>query len=352
MNEENKYLQELLAKASRNIGHVEPDKIKEYLLSNIFNIGGSNDVQTISMEQAVYDALNQIDLRRLGQVAGLKSRWKQLDTYLGGGWQKGKTIVLGGRPGGGKTMFTDILLDDFTDKSLNGDKVLVVFWNFEMHSYNQVLRIVSRRSEKPVNKLMSAYGVINSDEYNEAKLILETIKDKNILFVDIPTTASKIHQKMIELYHKYKGYHIVNAIDHSLLLAKDNEKNNQELVQNLTNTCLHLKKSIGCTNIILSQIKRDADNTDRAAEEYVPRISDLVWSSEMEQAADVIMFLHNPRKFNLETFQGLPTKDLLALIIGKNREGQSDVMIPMKVNMAINSIEEYSNGKLNLDFSI
>ena len=66
---------------------------------------------------------------------------------------------------------------------------------------------------------------------------------------------------------------------------------------------------------MLSQLSRDIEKRDG----HRPQLSDLRDSGAIEQDADIVMFLHNPEKYN-----DTPTEDepgVVELILAKHRNG-------------------------------
>jgi replicative DNA helicase len=315
----------------------------------------SYNVDLITFEKAVENSLKLVKDRQKGEIIGAKCRWPKINNLLGGSWQKGCQYVIGGQPGTGKTVLADILVDDFTNKELNNHKIIVIFWNFEMSSQKQVLRIISNKIEMTVNDMMSAESPITSDEYQRIENIAQSMKDKNIYFVDIPAKPSEIKGKIEHIVNTNPDSHIINILDHSLLTRKEKDSDGpRELIGDVSKTFMFIKKKFGCTNILFSQVKREVDSHERAKESHMPRITDLVWCSEMEHDADVIMFISNPKKHGIKEFEGHNTQNMLLLNIAKNRDGKVGVVL-MRENLKYNIIEQHEdtkivneNGTLNL----
>ena len=71
-----------------------------------------------------------------GKRSVLKTKWPRLNRNLLGGLQKGKLYVVAGRPGVGKSAFSNQLVFDILDKNVT-QTVVVLYWTFEMPGYQQ-----------------------------------------------------------------------------------------------------------------------------------------------------------------------------------------------------------------------
>ena len=96
----------------------------------------------------------------------------------------------------------------------------------------------------------------------------------------------------------------VVIIDYVQLLAGDG-RSDYERVTNISMELHRFAQSSNCYVIGLSQLKRTEDG-------HEPGKSDLRSSGQLEQDADIIMFLHQPRKENAQR----------VLKCDKNKEGQ------------------------------
>lgn len=73
-------------------------------------------------------------------------------------------------------------------------------------------------------------------------------------------------------------------------------------------------KENNVTIICLSQLKRGESGTKE------PSLSDLRDSGQIEEAADVVMFIHRPEYYNIDTFEdGESSRGKAELIIAKGR---------------------------------
>ena len=76
-------------------------------------------------------------------------------------------------------------------------------------------------------------------------------------------------------------------------------------------------KELNVPIIVLSQLSRDIEKR----EGHLPQLSDLRESGSIEQDADIVMFLHNPEKYNDTPTQEEP--GIVELHLAKHRNGRT-----------------------------
>ena len=100
----------------------------------------------------------------LGKRKVLPTKWNRLNRNLLGGLQPGKMYVIAGRPGVGKSAFSNQLIFDLLDNNPD-KKVVVLYWSFEMPGHQQILRAGSKDVKKQVLDLLSVETKLSEGEY-------------------------------------------------------------------------------------------------------------------------------------------------------------------------------------------
>jgi replicative DNA helicase len=103
---------------------------------------------------SVDKSIQEIKLAQTGQRIVFPTGWSRLDKNLLGGLQKGKMYVIAGRPGVGKSAFSNQLIFDVLDKNKD-KKVIVLYWTFEMPDYQQIMRAASNKADLQFSQLYS-----------------------------------------------------------------------------------------------------------------------------------------------------------------------------------------------------
>ncbi len=213
-------------------------------------------------------------------------------------------VVIGARPGVGKTGFALNLLEDIS----NNYKCL--YFNMEMSEQQILRRLVSINSKVPMSNLITP-----ASEY-QSNLIKESVKkisNKNLkIFTGIQTTNS-IKQSIIR---ESKQEHVVCFIDYIGLISGMNNKIQYERVTSIVKELRQISMNFDCTIIGLAQVNRNAEK------ENAPTLKDLKDSGELEQSAVSVILLHNEnsdKKIDKNVEE-------LDVIIAKNRNGRTGVI--------------------------
>ena len=130
--------------------------------------------------------------RRAYVVTGVyPTNWARLNKNLMGGLQPGKMYVIAGRPGVGKSAFSNQLIFDLLDK--NADKnVVVLYWSFEMPGEQQILRAGSKDTKLQTFELLSVENKLTQDKYNMYVQAVQKYKEYPIYFCSIPQDMEKV----------------------------------------------------------------------------------------------------------------------------------------------------------------
>ena len=108
-----------------------------------------------SIRQSVSASLSEVKTGMYGKRRVYPTSWKRLNKNLLGGLQPGKMYVIAGRPGVGKSAFSNQLIFDLLDNNKNKE-LLVLYWSFEMPGYQQILRAGAKSANKQISELTAA----------------------------------------------------------------------------------------------------------------------------------------------------------------------------------------------------
>jgi replicative DNA helicase len=113
----------------------------------------------------------------------------------------------------------------------------------------------------------------------------------------------------------------------------DNKGNREQEVSTISRSLKALAKDLNVPIIALSQLNRSVETRSGSKR---PQLSDLRESGAIEQDADIVMFIHRPEKYGLDSGEeGESTKGLAQIIIAKHRNGAvTDVDLKFIENFA------------------
>lgn len=291
-----------------------------------------------SVERSIMDVQKGIRGNRLVYP----TNWARLNKNLMGGLQPGKMYVIAGRPGVGKSAFSNQLIFDLLDKNVDKN-VVVLYWSFEMPGEQQILRAGSKDTKLQTFELLSVENKLTQDKYNMYVQAVQKYKEYPIYFCSIPQDMEKVKNINEQVFHRFPTATIVNLIDHSRLVLGNAETELQRL-NVLSKACMWMQARMTCINILLSQLNRNIEQEYRAKQQYQPLLTDLFGGDSIGQDAHVVMMLQRPYDLYgiTDKYCGEDPVGLMAVHIEKNRDGLLG-MIPFETDLSTFTINERTN---------
>lgn len=290
-----------------------------------------------TINTAIVSAIREIQEAYEGKREVYPTGFKKLDYQLLGGFTPGKLYVIGGRPGVGKSLFSNDLLFSTLDHAKRAKrKVLVLYFTFEMFPSEQLIRIISKDTKKSLRQLYSLESRLDSSQMSQIIAATDKYEDYPIFFMPTGLTTKQIIQKILEVQKRYPDYRIVNLIDHSRLVINDkNESHELQKLVGLSQGLVYIQKRTKCISILLSQLNRNIEKPERRSTSFQPMLSDLFGSDSIGQEAHVVMLLNRPHAlYNIKgDYCGHDTENLLAVHVEKNRNGELG-MVPFELSPA------------------
>lgn len=302
-----------------------------------FNLDDFKEFRHIS--GSVDESIKQIRLAKTGSRIVFPTNFERLNKNMLGGLQPGKMYVIAGRPGVGKSAFSNQLIFDVLERNVL-KKLIVLYWSFEMPDYQQIMRAGSNHSRMSFSDLYSIDKKISDEQVTTYEKAVDKYRKFNIFFCSIPQNMVKIKEVNNRIALRYKDYTVINLFDHSRLILGAEDTELQKLNQ-ISKTCMWLQAQLGTINILLSQLNRNIEQEYRAKQQYQPQLTDLFGGDSIGQDAHVVMMLQRPYDLYgiTEAYCGENPVGLLACHIEKNRDGQLG-MIPYESDLSTFSIKE------------
>ena len=305
-------------------------------------------------------SLNIIEKSRNGNIfIGFKTGWEKLDKVLGGGIRVNTNITIAARTSTGKSSFANALLLNILNNNKN---IVVIYWNWEMTDYQQVLRLISNKSSLEVNSLLSQTDLkLQDSDIENIKNINKDLAQYNVFIEDIPVNVDLLVNKFIDIKNeilldsKLKDFPILNIFDHTRLVLNKNNKTEEEKIHKLFEKLQELKKLHKTTNIIISQLNREIEKDITKNKIYrSPNLSDIFGADAVAQYSETVLMLHRPELYDLEHLPKsidkdgvryiIPSKNKLLCLIAKNRDGRlGEIIFEHQLNL--NQITEWNQQK-------
>jgi len=269
-----------------------------------------------TLPQAIELARTERRVARGGRGAPVSTGIADLDTLLEGGLRPGQLVVVGGRPGSGKTALG---LGMATSAVEACRRVCVV--SLEMGAGELADRVISRIGDIPLSEVRTG-GMDDGDTAFAEQLGLLIGAPASITPAELAACARRWSARGMELL----------IIDYLQLVHHDEvHRGRPDLAVGRTATlCKELARALQVPVVLLSQLSREVAKRGGAAgpkgdvyrESWwegcpLPQDTDLRDSGQIEQDADIILFPVRATQY------GLPYEDWAAVKVAKHRNGRT-----------------------------
>ena len=220
-------------------------------------------------------------MRRGPGLIGLPTPWPDLNECLNG-LRDSTLYIVGARPSMGKTVFG---LQMAINNALNGHRT--AFFSVEMGAEEIMARAVACTGRIPHKWVEHPNENAESEEYwPRYTNALGSIMESDFLIDETPMLSVRQLMARARRAHMQKPLRLI-VVDHmhDMEVSPQNARFDYGIITQAGKT---LAKEFKCPVIILAQLKRSGDGKKGAK----PVMSDLRESGEIEQKADVILFLH------------------------------------------------------------
>jgi len=317
-----KYTVRALISASQSIiedaqtGKVDPGLLLEHAEKRIFDIRQDKDVAGL---RHISDVMNNETFYRITRLVNEETRKEyvgipcgisSIDKYTTG-LNRSDLIIIGARPGMGKTSFC---LNIAKNVALGSNKT-VCFFSLEMTRDQLAQRMLSDEARIKSEKLRT--GQLTHEEFINLGIAAERLSKAPIYFdetsgITVPEIKAKVK--------RMNGACDVVMIDYLGLIRSPQVKENRvQEVSDITRNLKIMAKELKIPVVCCAQLNR---GTEGKGTSHIPALSDLRESGSIEQDADIVMFLHREGYYKNE--DGQPTDQNKAqCIIAKNRHGET-----------------------------
>lgn len=255
---------------------------------------------------------------------------------LTAGFPSKRLTYIAARPSMGKTGYMLTIVKNLLEKGFN--KPILIF-SYEMDTEILLLRLLCMMAE--VNMQFARRGKLNDQEKiklanaasrigiqakwdpNKREMHIKSMED-SLLFIedDNMTDVDRLEAKARRI-KKEHGLGIV-FVDYLQLVTvtgtrQKNIGTREQEVAYISRSLVKVAKKLDVPFVPLSQLSRAVETRSGSNR---PQLSDLRESGAIEQDAEIILFLYRPEQYDIKrTDEGISTKGLCEVIVGKNRNG-------------------------------
>lgn len=325
-------LKQMLKTALADIDKKPYSEISDRAMKELYDINSDMNAEAhINAEQLMTNVLDylQMGIDTDGKSMGIKTGWKTVDKPLKG-LNKGDLVLLGARPSMGKTAWALNLATKISDEN----KILL--FELEMKNYKIGMRQVSAKSGIHLNKLYEAHTMTQEEFSQMNKAVAELSAIPNFTIDDTPRVRLSYIRQKIHYLKETQGLDVV-IIDHIGLIKEEKGFGSRnDWIGEVSASFKAMAKEFDINIIILSQLSRALESR----QDKRPILSDLRDSGNLEQDADVVLFLYREGYYKPEEVAG--DVEPLEVIVAKNRDGMTGT-VEMAINLKIQRVYETYN---------
>lgn len=331
--------QEIVNKASKASLEESGQECLEEAEQMLFNLAssGSTGNRCVRLAKVMLNSVEKIKtLKKQGtEVFGVPTGFNDLDKITGG-LQDSDLIILAARPSMGKTALAVNMAYNAAQsfgRYLKNDKSVLIF-SLEMSTEQVVTRIISMLTNISSSQLRKG-TFLNGEELGRVTAITANVSDIP-LFIDdtAASTISAIRTKARRMKRQHNiGLIVIDYLQ--LIRGSAGHSNRVNEIGEISQGLKAIAKELNIPVLALSQLSRAVESR----EDKRPQLSDLRESGNIEQDADIVMFLYREEYYMRKTlspesheqnteFQEKvnKVKNTAELIISKHRNGPTDTI--------------------------
>ncbi|WP_312692874.1 replicative DNA helicase [Caproiciproducens sp.] len=280
----------------------------------IFDIRRGKNMQGLQrIDEIIVQTFDRLDLLNSPDAdlyKGVPTGIKELDDTITG-LNRSDFILLGARPGMGKTSFA---LNIARHAAVKANKK-IAFFSLEMSKEQLASRLLSTEAMVGGTKLRT--GKLSEDEWIRLIEAGDVLSKTQMYFDDNPSiTVGEMKAKIRRL----RDVDLVVVDYLQLMSAAGKNDNRVQEISKITRNMKIMAKELNVPVLMLSQLARDSEKRTN----HRPVLSDLRDSGSIEQDADIVLFLYREEYYqDAETPNENADRNSGECIIAKNRHGET-----------------------------
>jgi len=254
---------------------------------------------------------------RATKVEGVKSGFIEVDLML---QRMEGLIVLAARPSMGKTAFAINIARNIAATRP------VLFFSLEQSKEQVFERLLAAEAEVDLEDIRSGAFLADKksmESIQDANYRLEHVTDNIHIDDKAQVPASYISSVSRQKRYEWGDLGLI-VVDYLQIMRHTSSGNKTDQIGDTVNELRALGKELDCPIILLSQLSRNNEQrTEGKVKNRRPELTDLRGSGDIEQSADVVIFLYR------DSYYGTPTTDtdVAEIIIKKNRNGRQGIVL-------------------------
>lgn len=290
------------------------DLVLDEAEKNIFDIALKRIRQGFfKIDHVLKTVLDRIDslYGKKESITGIPTGFPDLDK-LTAGLQNSELIIIAARPSVGKTAFALNIAQNISIRH----KIPVAIFSLEMSKEQLAQRLLCSEAEVDAQKLKTAS--LSDSGWKRLTRSLGKLSEAPIFIDDSASITTMEMRAKARRLKIEQGLGLIIVDYMQLMQGRTNYENRVQEISDISRSLKTLARELDIPVIAISQLSRAIEQR----QDRMPRLSDLRESGEIEQTADLVMFIHREGYYNPTSDKG----NLAELIIAKQRNGPTGVV--------------------------
>ncbi len=283
-------------------GMIEGELMEDY--TNKKSVLSENELFSITL-----DGIEERHARG-GGISGMKTGFTKFDNAVNG-LQRGELTIIGGRPSMGKTAMALSIAEGLAD---NGNTVGI--FEMEMNEESIGTRRLAAKANIKADKIKKA--VLNDDEFFKITEVFNKVSRRGRIFTDCTSGQDVLNIRAKSAALKMGNGLDAIIIDHLGLMDMGRTDNRTQAIGDVTRALKILAKELNINVILLCQLSRAVEQRNCRR----PRLSDLRESGNIEQDADLVIFVYRDAYYDPDS----EDNEIMEWIISKQRNGRTGIL--------------------------
>jgi replicative DNA helicase len=241
--------------------------------------------------------------------AAVPTGFQDLDRLLGG-FHAGDLVILAARPGFGKSS----LALGIADTVARHQQRSVGLFTLEMSGLQIAGRLLSALADVDVARLRE--GRVGAAELRRISEAHDRLAEMP-LWIDDSSSLS-LRELEIRARRLHAEHPLSLLVVDYLQLVHSSGENRVQAIGAISRALKGLAGELGCPVLALSQLSRSVEHRSP----HIPQLSDLRESGDLEQDADLVMFIYREDQYDRETEQ----KGIAEIHVAKQRNGPTGIV--------------------------
>jgi replicative DNA helicase len=312
--EEHALLRRLIGVAGEiaEMGYSVPEDIEQVVddaETLVFGVAQRRTVDTLRpIRDLLEDSLDRLEemFGRGESITGVPTGYADLDDRLAG-LQPSNLVVVGARPGMGKTSFA---LGIVAHAAMEA-RTPVLFFSLEMSHPEISQRLLSAEARVDATRLRN--GRLQESDWPKITHAIGRLAEAPIFVDDNPNISVMDIRAKARRMKSREGLGLIIVDYLQLMTGRSRAENRQVEISEISRNLKVLARELSVPVIALSQLSRNLETrTDKR-----PVLADLRESGAIEQDADVVLFIYRDELYNAESAD----RGTAEIILAKHRNG-------------------------------